>query len=106
MNLATLRHKEQSNSIDVELDQNAIEQLADTEDGQAVEIDVTLKKGYAAKMPSIYVNPPFESFDIGGFNHDVEVLGEIPPNKIMSEGDKLTVRVTVRVEGGQYAFNQ
>ena len=105
MEKGRLEHQQQSFSVDVEIDDRTEQKLTEASDGEVNDIEVTVKKGYTGNS-DIYISKDYDNLEVGSMSHDVEILEEIPENRMVKPGTKIKVRVTTRVEKPSSAIFQ
>ena len=100
-----LKNQSQSFNVDIEVDDVTEKKLTETSDGDVNEIEVTIIRGHTGNS-DIYVSKEFDDCEISSMSHDVEIISELPQNRIVKSGAKLKVRLTTRVENGDSAIYQ
>jgi hypothetical protein len=101
-----LVHSQQSYVVEIEIDDATERVLEQTSDGSSVDINVTVWKGVAVRLPEVAINPPYENLEVLRADHDVNSIRGWPNGKlgIVQSGTILQINVTVRVEKGGSAF--
>lgn len=91
-----LENQSQSFNVDIQIDARTEQALIETADGQSIDIEVTAIKGHTGNS-DIFISSGYDNLEVCSTSHDVEIISELPSNRMVKAGTKIKLKVTPRI---------